>query len=191
MICFRHATTAMILLIAASTIAAEPPVPKRSTPAASPPERGEATSWRGPLKDASYEILWLIESDDLNRKPYSGPSSKGLSRAGFGRVVQAGSARSSVTIGQKSLVSGASRFGPMYASTTMLNTTDPSQLQITIELQSKTLPPISIDTTVRVPLGRWFLLGAADSRVGLPLHEADGKRSVLIMKVSDGVQLLD
>jgi hypothetical protein len=147
--------------------------------------------WRGPLQDVSYQLLWLIESEDLNRKPYTGPARKGLAEAGFGRLVPAGSAQSSVTIGQESVVSGASRYGPMNASTTMLNTTDKDELQIAVDVHTKTRTPISIDTTVRVPLGRWFLLGSADSRVGLPLHEADGKRSVLIMRIDDGVPLLD
>jgi hypothetical protein len=154
-------------------------------------ESDSATEWAGPLKDVSYELVWLIESEDKNRKPYDGPARKGLTDAGFGRVVQAGSVRSSVTIGQESKVSGHSRYGPLTASATMLNTTHQDELQIAIELYTKTTSPVSIETTVRVPLDHWFLLGAADSRVGLPLHEADGKRSVLIMRISNGVPLLD
>jgi hypothetical protein len=73
----------------------------------------------------------------------------------------------------------------------MLNTTDANELQIKIDLHTKASTPITVDTTVRVPLERWFLLAAADSRAGLPLHAADGKRSVLIMKIANGVKLLD
>ncbi len=64
-------------------------------------------------------------------------------------------------------------------------------LQIEINVQTDNQTPLSIDTTTRVPLGRWFLVGAAESRVGLPKHSDDGKRGVAIMKIDEGVMLLD
>ena len=156
-----------------------------------PANQTSPDGFRGPLKDASFQLLWLVESDDQNRQPYEGPAREGLRNAGFTRLVQAGSAWTSVTIGQKTMTSGVSRYGPMKVSTCMLNTTEKNELQINIELQTSTNTPINVDTTVRVPLDRWFLLAAADSRVGLPLHAADGKRSVLIMRIVEGVTLLD
>jgi hypothetical protein len=72
-----------------------------------------------------------------------------------------------------------------------LNTTEKDQLQIKIQFRTQNQSPLSIDTTTRVPIGRWFLIGSADSRVGLPQHVPDGKRGVAIMKISDGVMLLD
>lgn len=149
------------------------------------------SEWKGPIKDVTYHVLWLIESDDANRVAYTGPARDGLTTAGYGRLVPAGVATASVTIGQRSSVSGVSRYGRTSISTTLLNTTENRELQIEISLQTENQTPLSIDTTVRAPLGRWFLVGAAESRVGLPKHADDGKRSVAIMKIDDGVMLLD
>jgi hypothetical protein len=145
----------------------------------------------GPIKDVTYHVLWLIESDDANRVAYTGPARNGLTTAGYGRLVPAGTAAASVTIGSRSTVSGVSRYGKMSIATSMLNTTEHGELQIEISLQADNQTPLSIDTTTRVPLGRWFLVGAAESRVGLPTHADDGKRSVAIMRIDDGVMLLD
>jgi hypothetical protein len=145
----------------------------------------------GPTKDVTYHVLWLIESDDTHRVAYSGPARDGLTAAGYGRLVPAGAATAAVTIGQRSTVSGASRYGQSTISTTMLNTTEAGELQIEIQLQTQSQTPLSIETTARVPMGRWFLVGAAESRVGLPQHADDGKRGVAIMRIDDGVMLLD
>jgi hypothetical protein len=145
----------------------------------------------GPTKDVTLRVLWLIESDDENRVPYRGPAREGLTDAGYGRLVPAGSATTMVSIGQRSTVRGSSRYGQMSVLTSLLNTTEQGQLQIKIDIQSKNRFPISIDTTARAPLGRWFLVGGADSRVGLPTHADDGKRSVAIMRIDDGVLFLD
>lgn len=146
---------------------------------------------RGPTKDVTYQVIWLIESDDAHRIAYSGPARDGLTAAGFGRLVPAGMATAAVTIGQRSTVTGGSRYGQMSVLTSMLNTTEQNELQIDIDLQTENQSPISIDTTIRAPLGRWFLVGAAESRVGLPKHADDGKRGVAIMRIDNGVVLLD
>jgi hypothetical protein len=96
-----------------------------------------------------------------------------------------------VSIGQRTTVCGSSRYGQMSVLTSLLNTTKRDELQISIELQAKNQFPVSIDTTARAPIGRWFLVGGADSRIGLPTHADDGKRSVVIMRIDDGVLLLD
>ncbi|WP_146519043.1 hypothetical protein [Stieleria varia] len=145
----------------------------------------------GPTKDVTFHVLWLIESDDENRIAYDGPTREGLTAAGYGRLVPAGSAASMVSIGQRANVAGSSRYGQMSVVLSMLNTDEQDELQVKIELQSSNRSPMSIGTTARAPLGRWFLVGAADSRVGLPLHADDGKRAVAIMKIDDGVLLLD
>lgn len=145
----------------------------------------------GPTKDVTFHVFWLIESDDENRIAYDGPARVGLTAAGYGRLVPAGSAASMVCIGQRASVTGSSRYGQMSVALSLLNTDEQDELQIKIDLKSNNRSPMSIDTTARVPLGRWFLVGAADSRVGLPLHADDGKRAVAIMKIEDGVLLLD
>jgi hypothetical protein len=145
----------------------------------------------GPTKDVTYHVIWLIESDDIHRVAYDGPARAGLAAAGYGRLVPAGTATAAVTIGQRSTVTGGSRYGRMSVSTTMLNTTEQNELQVKIDLQTKNKSPMVIDTTVRAPLGRWFLVGAAESRVGLPKHADDGKRGVAIMRIDNGVVLLD
>lgn len=152
---------------------------------------GAGAGHQGPTKDVTYHVIWLIESDDVHRVAYSGPARDGLTAAGFGRLVPAGTATAAMTIGQGSTVSGGSRYGQMLLSASILNTTEKDEVQVTIDLQTKNLSPISINSAARVPLGRWFLLGAAESRVGLPKHADDGKRSVAIMKIDDGVMLLD
>lgn len=139
----------------------------------------------------TLRVLWLIESEDENRVSYSGSARDGLAAAGYGRLVPAGSATAMVSIGQRSTVRGSSRYGQLSVLTSLLNTTEQGELQIKIEIQSKDRSPILIDTTARAPLGRWFLVGSADSRVGLPTHAADGKRSVAIMRIDGGVLLLD
>ena len=145
----------------------------------------------GPTKDVTYRVLWLIESADENRVAYNGPARDGLTDAGYGRLVAAGSATAMVTIGQGSTVSGSSRYGKMSVLTSLLNTTEQGELQIKIHLQTANQSPLSIETTARAPLGRWFLIGGADSRVGLAKHAEDGKRAVAIMRIDDGLLLLD
>lgn len=145
----------------------------------------------GPTKDVTIRVLWLIESDDEHRKAYSGSARDGLTAAGYGRLVPAGSATTVMSIGKRSSVRGSSRYGQMSVVTSLLNTVEQGELQITIDIQTKNRFPISIDTTTRAPLGRWFLVGSADSRVGLPTHADDGKRSVAIMRMDDEVLLLD
>ncbi len=150
-----------------------------------------ASNAPGPVKDVSYQVVWLIESDDHNRIEYAGAASEGLKSAGYGRLVPAGAATTAVTIGQRSTVTGSSRYGQLSVLTTMLNTTEQGELQIKIDLHTKNQSPMSIDTTMRVPLGHWFVVGAAESRVGLPKHAEDGKRGVAIMRIENGVKLLD
>ena len=181
----------LVFLTNASIAVAQQDTSSDRLPERDSSERTKLLEQDGPLKDVTFQIRWLIESDDMNRKPYEGPARNGLADAGFGRLVNAGSLTSSVTIGQKSVVTGGSRYGLFTTSLSMLNTTDNNALQVKIDLQSKSKTPIVIDTTVRIPLNRWVLIGAADSRVGLPVHETDGRRGVMIMRVIDGVQLLD
>lgn len=152
--------------------------------------KGEA-EFGGPTKEVTYQIVLLIESDDQNRKPFDGPARKGLTKAGYDRLVIAGSATAMVSIGEGSSVTGNSRYGQLSITTSMLNTTEENEVQVRIHLQTKSQSPITIDTTARVPLGKWFLVGAADSRVGLPKHTADGKRAVAVMRVDAGVMTLD
>ena len=154
-------------------------------------DSADESSFSGPTKDVTLRILWLIESEDANRKSYSGPARDGLSEAGYGRLVPAGSATVMVSVGQRSTVVGSSRYGQMSVMTSLLNTSEQGELQIKLEIQSKNQFPISIDTTARAPLGRWFLVGDASSRVGLSTHADDGMRSVAIMRIDDGVLLLD
>ena len=49
-------------------------------------------TFAGPTKDVTFHVLWLIESDDENRIAYGGPARDGLTAAGYGRLVPAGSA---------------------------------------------------------------------------------------------------
>ncbi len=155
------------------------------------PQPIERSAHKGPTKDITYHVVWLIESDDVHRVAYSGPARKGLDAAGYGRLVPAGSATAAVTIGQSSTVRGSSRYGQLSVLTSMLNTTEEQELQVKIQLEVRNESPMTIDTTLRVPIGRWFLVGSADSRVALPKHADDGKRGVAIMRVVDGVNLLD
>ncbi len=150
-----------------------------------------ARKFVGPTKDVTFHVIALIESDDQNRRPYDGPARDGLTAAGFERMVIAGSATAMVTIGQRSEVSGTSRYGHLSVSTSMLNTTDKNEVQVKINLQTRNQSPISINTSARASLGRWFLVGATDSRIGLPVHADDGKRFVAVMRVDDGVLTLD
>jgi len=145
----------------------------------------------GPTKDVTYHIVLLIESDDQNRLQYDGPARDGLTAAGYDRMVIGGSATAMVTIGQRSGVTGTSRYGQLTASTSMLNTTEENEVQVKIHLQTENQSPITIDTTARAPLGKWFLVGATDSRIDLPKHVADGKRAVAVMRIDDGVLLLE
>ena len=150
-----------------------------------------ACEFAGPTKDVTYHVILLIETDDQNRIPYDGPARDGLTAAGYDRMVIAGSATAMVTIGQRSDVTGTSRYGQLSVSTSMLNTTEENEVQVKVNLKTRNQSPITIDTTARAPLGRWFLVGATDSRVGLPKHAADGKRSVAVMRIDDGVLILD
>ncbi len=151
----------------------------------------QAAKMVGPTRDVMYQLVLLIESDDQNRLPYDGPARNGLKKAGFDRMVVAGSASAAVTIGQLSSVSGTSRHGHLSVKTTMLNTTERDQVQVQINLQTQNSSPMTIDTVVRAPLGRWFLVGATESRIGLPKHADDGKRAVAVMRIDDGVLTLD
>ncbi|KAA5546075.1 hypothetical protein FYK55_04015 [Roseiconus nitratireducens] len=148
-------------------------------------------STNGPNRDLTFQLVWLIESDDANRIEYDGAARAGLSEQGFDRLVPAGSAMAPISVGEGVSVRGDSRYGQMSVTTSMLNTTEPDEVQVRIELKTTNQSPVSIQTSTRVPLGRWFLVGAADSRVGIPLHADDGKRSVVIMKVQRGPILLD
>jgi hypothetical protein len=150
-----------------------------------------ASESKGPTKEVTFHVILLIESDDQNRLPYDGPARDGLTEAGYDRLVVAGSATAMVSIGQQSVVTGNSRYGHLSVSTSMLNTTEENELQIKVNLQTRNQSPITIETTARAPLGRWFLMGATDSRAGLPTHAADGKRALAIMRVDDGVLILD
>lgn len=145
----------------------------------------------GPTKDVTYHVVLLIESDDQNRRPYAGPAREGLTAAGYDRLVIAGSATAMATIGQRSTLTGNSRYGQLSVATSMLNTTQENEVQIEIKLHTKNQSPITIDTTARAPLGRWFLVGATESRSGLPKHAEDGKRAVAVMRIDDGVLTLD
>jgi hypothetical protein len=160
----------------------------RAAFAQQPPDE---SAFFGPTKDVTLRVVWLIESDDENRRPYLGPAREGLTAAGFGRLVPAGSATAMASIGQRSTVCGSSRYGQLSVLISLLNTTKQNELQVKIEFQAKNHFPVSIDTTARVPIGRWFLVGGADSRIGLPVHADDGKRSIAIMRIDDGVLLLD
>jgi len=82
----------------------------------------------GPVQDVTYEVIWLIESDDVNREPYDGPAVEGLESAGYGRLVQAGSATAAMTVGKPSSVAGTSRSGQLTALTSLLNTTEKNEL---------------------------------------------------------------
>ena len=161
------------------------------TPFAQNQTAGIASEFKGPTKEVTFHTVLLIESDDQNRLPYDGPARDGLTEAGYDRLVVAGSAAAMVSIGQQSVVTGNSRYGQLSVSTSMLNTTEENELQVKVNLQIKNQSPITIETTARAPLGRWFLVGATDSRAGLPTHAADGKRALAIMKIDDGVLILD
>ncbi len=150
-----------------------------------------ADEFKGPNKDVTYRLLWLIESDDENRLAYQGPANEGLSSAGYGRLVVAGSATAMVAVGQRSSVSGSSRYGQMNMTVSLLNTSDREQFEVKVTVQTRDRSPMSVETTARVPKGRWFLVGGADSQTGQPIYADDGKRAVAIMRIDDGVMLLD
>jgi hypothetical protein len=154
-------------------------------------DKKTASELKGPIKDVTYHVVLLVESDDQNRHPYNGPARDGLTEAGYDRLIIAGSATAMVTIGQTSTVTGTSRYGQLSVATSLLNTTEENELQIKVSLQTRNQSPITIDTSARAPMGRWFLVGATDSRVGLPKHAADGKRAVAVMRIDDGVLVLD
>lgn len=183
----------VVILFGVSVVGAQTPSSSKSPGLVVDSRFDEATEPRvaGPIKDVTYQIVWLIETDDANRMEYDGPASKGLKAAGYGRLVPAGSATAAVTIGQSSTITGTSRYGQMSVLSSFLNTTENGELQVKIQLRTMNQSPFSVESTMRAPLDRWFLLGSADSRVGLPKHIADGKRGVAIMKVSEGVLLLD
>jgi hypothetical protein len=149
------------------------------------------SAFSGPTKEVTFRVLLLIESEDANRITYNGPAREGLTAAGYGRLIPAGSAIGMASIGQHASVTGSSRYGQMSVQTTLLNTTEQGTLQIKISLQTDNRMPISIDTTAKSPLGRWFLVGGAESRIGLPTHANDGMRAVAIMRIDDGIMLLD
>ncbi|MEP2310486.1 hypothetical protein, partial [Rhodopirellula bahusiensis] len=138
----------------------------------------------GPIKDVTFQALWLIESDDANRIEYAGPARGALSTVGFDRLVPAGSAMASVTVGLDARVDGGSRYGQLQCQVRFLNTTESGEVQAQVEFRTQPQSGMTIATTVRAPVGKWFLVGAADSRTGLPTHSDDGKRAVMIMKVT-------
>ena len=173
-----------LTLVASLVVAQEPADTRPALPV------GVAES--GPTTELTYRLLWLIESDDQNRKPYSGAARNGLQKAGYDRMVVAGAVASMTSVGQSSVVVGAgSRYGVLRAKTSFLNTTQRRQLQTKLSVECSSKSPVTFETTARVPLNRWFLVGAATSQAGAPLHEADGKRSVIIMRVDDGVTVLE
>jgi hypothetical protein len=145
----------------------------------------------GPIKDVAFQALWLIESDDANRIEYAGPAREALSTVGFGRLVPAGSAMASVTVGLDARVDGGSRYGQLQCQVRLLNTTESGEVQAQVEFRTQPQSGMTIATTVRAPVGKWFLVGAADSRTGLPTHADDGKRAVMIMKVTKNVITLE
>ncbi len=143
-----------------------------------------------PMKEARVQVLWLIESDDANRAVYDGPAADGLASAGFGRLVIGASNVLTTSVGQRAMVSGTGRYGSLNVSLTLLNTTDVGELQIAAKLQTQTPSPFQLDTTTRVPVGRWVLLGAAETRAIHPTHVQDGHRSVMILRIDPGVLVL-
>ncbi|MFG0263932.1 MAG: hypothetical protein ACF8AM_02115 [Rhodopirellula sp. JB055] len=145
----------------------------------------------GPIKDVTFQALWLIESDDANRVEYAGAAREALTTVGFGRLVPAGSAMASVTVGLDARVDGGSRYGQLQCQVRFLNTTESGEVQAQVEFRTQPQSGMSIATTVRAPVGKWFLVGAADSRTGLPTHADDGKRAVMIMKVNKDVITLE
>ncbi|WP_168565765.1 MULTISPECIES: hypothetical protein [Crateriforma] len=142
------------------------------------------------MKEARVQVLWLIESDDANRAVYDGPAADGLASAGFGRLVIGASNVLTTSVGQRAMVSGTGRYGSLNVSLTLLNTTDVGELQIAAKLQTQTPSPFQLDTTTRVPVGRWVLLGAAETRAIHPTHVQDGHRSVMILRIDPGVLVL-
>lgn len=150
-----------------------------------------ASKSAGPIQDVTFELVLLMESDDQNRTPYDGPAAKGLDKAGYGRMVIAGSATAMVTIGQPATVTGSSRYGQLSVTANLLNTTRQNEVQVRIHLQTRNESPVTIETTARVPMEKWFLVGSADSRLGLPKATADGKRSVAVMRINHGVLVLE
>ncbi len=173
----RYAMPLLLSVLVASNVMAQKPT--------------DDTEFVGPNKDVTYRLLWLIESDDENRLAYHGPASDGLSSAGYGRLVVAGSATAMVAVGQRSTVMSTSRYGQMNVMMSLLNTSDRDQFEVKINVQTKDRSPMNIETTARVPKSHWFLVGGADSRTGQPIYADDGKRAVAIMRIDDGVMLLD
>ena len=145
----------------------------------------------GATPDVNFQILWLVESDDENRMAYAGPARKGLSAAGYGRLVQAGSGAAPVSVGLPATIVGSSRFGQFSVMVTTLNTTLANQVQVKVSAKTRSESPLEIDTTARAPFGRWFLLGSSDSHVAVPKHQATGTRGIVIMRVDQGIVLLD
>ncbi len=173
----RYAISLLMTLVIAGNVMAQKP--------------SDDTTFAGPNKDVTYQLLWLIESDDENRREYQGPAVEGLSSAGYSRLVVAGSATAMVSVGQRSTVTSASRYGQMSMTMSLLNTSDNNQFEMKISVLTKDRSPISIETTARVPKGHWFLVGGGDSRTGQPIYADDGKRAVAIMRINDGVMLLE
>ena len=145
----------------------------------------------GPLRDATYQVVWLIESDDENRPAYEGQARDGLTEIGFGRLVVAGSVLAGTTIGTPSTVAGESRYGAMQINMQMLNTTRKGEVQVKLKIETKSPAPLQLSTTARVPMGTWAILGASNSRVGVPKAAIDGKRGVVIVRVHEGIVTLD
>ncbi|MCC9643972.1 hypothetical protein LOC71_16945 [Rhodopirellula sp. JC740] len=178
--CFRLLLLSLVVVVPGSAVAQQ-----------SSGKQKQVETVNGPVKDVSFQALWLIESDDVHRVEYDGPAREALSKVGFGRLVPAGSVVSALTVGRDARLETHSRYGKFKCQVQFLNTTEPGQLQALLELEAQPNEGVAVYTTVRVPMDKWFLAGAGDSRVGLPVHADDGKRAVLIMKVTEEVIVLE
>ncbi len=170
--------TLFLLAMAVTGLGQEPGLPSPSTTAVA-------------TQDVNFQVLWLVESEDEHRVAYAGPARKGLTAAGYGRLVQAGSAAAPVSVGLPATITGSSRYGQFSMTVSTLNTTLTNQIQVKVNAKSRSASPLEIDTTARAPLGRWFLLGSSDSDVAVPKHRATGTRGIVIMRVDQGILLLD
>ena len=144
-----------------------------------------------PTKEVTIELIWLLESNDENRAAYVGPGVASLQKAGYGRMVRAGDLSAAVSIGKRTSLTGSSRYGTMQMIASLLNTTSANEVQVDIELDLKATSSSKLNTTVRVPVGRWLKLSSSASRVATPKFEQGAARAVVIMRVNQGLQLLD
>ena len=165
------------------------------TPSSATIVKRPAQSPAGPKRDLTYHLVWLIESDDANRPAYEGPARGGLDERGFGRLIAAGDASTTVSVGSPVDLLCRGRYGKMSVNLTLLNSYDADQVQINAMVQfgqpAGREPPLKIHTVTRLPIDRWVLLGSTTSMVGSPRFAIDGKRSVLILRLGEGIPLLD